>query len=61
MNKNSRTKISILIVGNKSDLSNERVVPIDEIKKIIWIKYSFINESAKNENNIVIKQKAKFK
>ena len=33
LNNNGNANIPILIVGNKSDLSTERVVPIDEIKK----------------------------
>lgn len=52
LNNNGNANIPILIVGNKSDLSTERVVPIDEIKKKIGNKYLYYDVSAKNGNNI---------
>ena len=52
LNNNGPGKIPIIIVGNKSDLSTQRVVPMDEIKKIIGSKYLYYDVSAKNGNNI---------
>ena len=49
---NGPKDISILILGNKSDLTLEREVNMDEIKKFIGNKYLYYEVSAKNGNNI---------
>jgi small GTP-binding protein len=52
LKNNGPPNISILIVGNKSDLTNERVVPINDINKLIGNKYLYYDVSAKNGNNV---------
>ena len=47
-------KVPILIVGNKSDLTKDREVPIDEIQKKFGNKYLYYDVSAKNGNNITL-------
>jgi len=49
---NGPSDISILIAGNKSDLTNDRVVPINDIKKSFGNKYLYYDVSAKNGNNV---------
>ena len=39
-------------MGNKSDLTNERVVPINDINKLVGNKYLYYDVSAKNGNNV---------
>ena len=51
---NGPSNISLLIVGNKSDLTNDRVVPINNINKFIGNKYLYYDVSAKNGNNIAL-------
>ena len=51
---NGPSNISLLIVGNKSDLTNDRVVPINVINKFIGNKYLYYDVSAKNGNNIAL-------
>lgn len=54
LHTNVSDKIQILIMGNKSDLSKDREVPMDIIKKKIGNKYLYFDASAKNGNNIVL-------
>ena len=51
---NAPDKIAILILGNKSDLTDERVVSPEEITKFIEDNYLFFEVSAKNGNNITL-------
>lgn len=51
---NGPDKIAILILGNKSDLTDERVVSPEEITKFIEDNYLFFEVSAKNGNNITL-------
>ena len=52
LKNNGPANLSILIVGNKSDLTNERVVPINDINKLVGNKYLYYDVSAKNGNNV---------
>ena len=54
LKSNGPSNISLLIVGNKSDLTNDRVVPINVINKFIGNKYLYYDVSAKNGNNIAL-------
>ncbi len=42
----------IIIIGNKSDLVNERVIPQEDIISFVKEDYSYFEVSAKNGNNI---------
>lgn len=42
----------IIIIGNKSDLVNERVIPQEDIISFVKDDYSYFEVSAKNGNNI---------
>ena len=44
----------IIILGNKSDLSNERAVPEDDIRKELNEEYFYSDVSAKTGNNIIL-------
>jgi Ras-related protein Rab-1A len=52
LNENAPKTIVLLFLGNKSDLTNERVVTAENIKKFIGNKYMYYEVSAKNGNNI---------
>ena len=52
LNENAPKTIVHLILGNKSDLTNEREVTAEDIKKFIGNKYMYYEVSAKNGNNI---------
>ena len=52
LKNNGPQNISLLIVGNKSDKTNERVVPINDINKLFGNKYLYYDVSAKNGNNV---------
>ncbi len=54
LEENAPDKIVILILGNKSDLVNERVVNSEDITNFIENKYLFFEVSAKNGNNITL-------
>ena len=44
----------IIILGNKSDLSNDRAVPEDDIRKELNDEYFYSDVSAKTGNNIIL-------
>lgn len=53
LKNNSEENISIILVGNKSDLESNRVVTLEEGKKMAeFHKMAFIETSALNGNNI---------
>ena len=54
LNNNGPENIPILILGNKSDLTLEREINIEDIKKVIGNKYLYYEVSAKNGNNIAL-------
>ena len=54
LKNNGPPNISLLIIGNKSDLTNERVVPINDINKLFGNKYLYYDVSAKNGNNVAL-------
>ena len=54
LRNNGPKNITIIIVGNKSDLTNEREVSFEDIKSKFGSKYPYYEVSAKNGNNIVL-------
>ena len=52
LNNNANKDINIIILGNKSDLSVQRDISSEDIKKAFQNEYYYFDVSAKNGNNI---------